>query len=269
MERTDWPDLSDQVRAAITERTGPVLAARTADDGKNSAIALLLETAQAGSVFVKGLRLDHPGVVTQHREAVINPYVRRLAPPLLWHIEIDGWNLLGFQRVPGRHADYRPGSPDVPRVVAAMERLAQLRCPELGALKRAERRWAMFLDDKNDLSLLAGSTLLHTDYNPYNVLIEGDRAYLIDWAWPTLGAAHVDPACLVVRLIAAGHTPEQAEEQVADIPAWRDASGRAIDVVVVALARMWAQIAAADPVGWKKRIAQGAADWVSYRRVSL
>lgn len=268
MERTDWPDLPDRVRAAVTERTGPVLAAQTADDGKNSAVALLLETAKAGPVFVKGLRLDHPGVVAQYREAAINPYVRRLAPPLLWQTEVDGWNLLGFQRVPGRHADYRPGSLDVPRVVTAMERLAELHCPELRALKRAERRWATFLDE-NDRVLLAGNTLLHTDYNPHNVLIEGDRALLIDWAWPTLGAAHVDPACLVVRLVAAGHTPEQAEGQVAGTAAWRDASGRAIDVAAVALARMWAQIAAADPAGWKEKIARAAAAWVSYRRVSL
>jgi hypothetical protein len=59
---------------------------------------------------------------------------------------------------------------------------------------------------------LAGDTLLHTDYNPENILITPDgTARLIDWAWPTCGAGWIDPCCLLIRLIAAGHTAHQAE----------------------------------------------------------
>ena len=109
MERTDWAELSEPVRHAITARTGPVLSAETASDGLNSAIAMSVRTP-TDTIFVKGLRTDHPGVVTQHREAMINPHVLSVSPRLRWHIDdVDGWNLLGFDHIPGRHADYTPG----------------------------------------------------------------------------------------------------------------------------------------------------------------
>jgi len=70
------------VRLAIEARTGGVRAARTVGAGPNSQLAVALET-EAGTVFVKGLRADHPGVVRQGREAMINPHVRAVAPRLL------------------------------------------------------------------------------------------------------------------------------------------------------------------------------------------
>jgi hypothetical protein len=35
------------------------------------------------------------------------------------------------------------------------------------------------------------------------VPISEHRAWLIDWAWPTLGAAWTDPACWVLRALMA------------------------------------------------------------------
>ena len=43
----------------------------------------------AGTVFVKGLRVGHPGVVRQGREAMINPFVRTVAPRLPWHDQAE------------------------------------------------------------------------------------------------------------------------------------------------------------------------------------
>lgn len=106
MQRTDWDDLGQPVRDLIQAQTGPVHGAQTVAAGLNSQLAVVLETA-TGPVFVKGLRADHPGVVRQHREAMINPYVLPVAPRLRWHIERAGWNLLAFNCLPGtRHADY-------------------------------------------------------------------------------------------------------------------------------------------------------------------
>ncbi len=62
MRHTDWEQLEEPVRLAIEARTGRVHAARTADAGLNSQLAVVLDT-EAGTVFVKGLRVDHPGVV--------------------------------------------------------------------------------------------------------------------------------------------------------------------------------------------------------------
>ncbi|GAA2465456.1 phosphotransferase family protein [Winogradskya humida] len=264
MQRTDWEQLSEPVRAAIEVRTGPVRAASTVSAGKNSAIAAVLETATV-SVFIKGLRVDDPRVAGQVRESVVSPYVRELSPKLFWRTEVEGWSLLGFQVASGRHANYAPGSLDIPKVVDAIRRLAQIRCPDLPELKRAETRWAGFVDTA-DLPLLRGDTLLHTDYAPDNILIDGSNASLIDWAWPTLGAAFIDPGCLIIRLIFAGHTPEEAERCVAPTQAWRSAAPEAIDVCAAALAGMWAEIAETERISWKQQMAESAAAWHAYRR---
>lgn len=263
MQRTDWDRLSAGVRAAVEDRTGPVRAARTAPAGRNSSVAALLATDD-GPVFIKGLRLDDPRAAAHDREEAVARYVTPLSPPLLWRTEVDGWDLLGFRAAPGRHADYRPGSADLPKVVDAMRRLALLWCPDLPQLKRAERRWAAHVDP-TDLPMLRGDVLLHTDYSSDNVLIHGSTARLIDWAWPTLGAGFIDPGCFIVRLIHAGHTPVKAEAWVADLPAWTDAPPRGVDVLAGALARMWGQIADTDPTPWKRQMADAARAWQDHR----
>lgn len=263
MQRTQWDDLPVTVRRAIQERTGAVLKAETAAEGLNSELAALLQTSR-GLVFAKGLRSNHPRVWTQDREATVAPYVRPLAPRLLWHIDEDGWNVLGFEHAPGRHADYAPGSPDLPKVIDAMRRLAELPCPPELPIRRAEQRWAEYIDDPADRQMLAGDTLLHTDYNPCNVLV-GNRARLIDWAWPTRGAAWIDACCFIVRLMAAGHTAARAEAWAATVPAWRNASREAVDVFTRATVRMWQEIAEADPTAWKTDMASVARTWMHHR----
>lgn len=63
-------------------------------------------------------------------------------------------NLLAFAYIPGvRHADYSPGSADLPIVVQVINRLQPIRCPDL-PVKRAEQRWAAYVDDHTDLALL-------------------------------------------------------------------------------------------------------------------
>lgn len=103
MERTDWEQLPDQVRAEVTRHTGPVHSARTAATGRNLALAAVLDTP-SGTVFVKGLRSTYPA---QLREAVINPYVSQVSPKLLWHTVVDDWRLLGFAHAAGRRYDSR------------------------------------------------------------------------------------------------------------------------------------------------------------------
>lgn len=263
--RTSWDQLPDDIREAISNRTGTVLAARDASAGKNSALAIILHTNR-GTVFVKGLRKDHPGVVAQAREALINPYIQSIGPKLLWQADVDAWDLLGFAHLDGRHADYRAGSSDIDKIIRMMRRLATLTCPDLPQFKRAERRWASYVDNLTDLRLLAGNTLLHTDYSPDNILIKAGTARLVDWAWPTLGASFIDPACFVVRLVAAGHEPAGAQAHVSTLPAWRSAEQRTIDIFAAALDRMWADIAAAEPeAAWKNEMASAARAWARHR----
>jgi hypothetical protein len=263
VEHTDWDDLDAPVREAIQRRTGPVRRARTASAGLNSRLALILD-AESGPVFVKGLPVSHPGVVRQHREAMINSHITAVAPRLLWQAEEAGWNLLAFDYIPGaRHADYRPGCADLPKVVAAMNRLRQIPCPDL-PVKQATQRWSAYLDDRA-CTWLDGDTLLHTDFNPLNVLIAPQATWIVDWAWPTRGAAFIDPACFLLRLMASGHTAVGAERWAAQCIGWDQAPPRAISAFATASARLFAEIALDDPQPWKQQLASVASEWMTYR----
>ena len=264
MQHTDWNDLSQAVRDLVQAHTGPVRTARTVTAGLNSHLAAVLDTVD-GPLFVKGVRTDHPGVVRQHREAMINPHVQPLAPQLRWQAEGAGWNLLAFTYIAGaKHADYSPGSADLPAVVQAINRLQQIRCPDL-PVKRAEQRWAAHIDDDTNLGLLAGTALLHTDFNPLNVLMTADGTWIIDWAWPTRGAAFIEPACFLLRLML-GATPRRRPRRgQRNAPPGERRRTRRSTSLAIACARLYDEIAREDPQPWKKRFAAVAQDWAEYR----
>ncbi|WP_425581795.1 phosphotransferase family protein [Streptosporangium vulgare] len=58
-----------------------------------------------------------------------------------------------------------------------------------------------------DLDELDGPTLLHADLHAGNLLVDGGRCQVVDWSMACRGAAWVDVALLVPRLVDAGHTP--------------------------------------------------------------
>ncbi|MFE2427465.1 aminoglycoside phosphotransferase [Streptomyces sp. NPDC059373] len=261
-----FEDLPERVRAAVEARTGPIIKVETVSAGFNSAVSARIHTA-SGSAFTKGLPSDHRWVWTQQREADVNPYVVPLAPRLLWHIETDGWNLLGFETIDGHHADYSPGSPDLPKVVQALGRLGDVSCPDI-PLRLAEQRLSSYVDDPAVLEYFRGDSLLHTDLNNHNLLITGQpQAHLVDWGWATRGAAWLDAAYWVIWLIAAGgHTPDEAEAWARRIPAWRRAPGAGANAFAEANARIWGEIAGADPDPWSGRMAAAARTWRDFRR---
>ncbi|MEU7967326.1 aminoglycoside phosphotransferase [Streptomyces sp. NPDC049097] len=259
--RIHWTGLPAAARAAVEAHTGPVVRADTASAGVNSGIAATVSTA-ATTLFVKGVPADHPQVRTQRREAAINPYLPAASPRMLWHVHAGGWDLIGYQRLTGRHADYTPGSPDLPLVAHAVNELQARPCPDI-ELKRAEQRWSSYAGS-SDLSTLAGDTLLHTDLAPHNVLVD-DRAHIIDWAWPTRGAAWIDPAVLILRLMEAGHTAPAADDWACEhIPSWRPAPHPDVLAFSRANAAAWDEIARNDPQGWKKEMSRHAHDWVTF-----
>ncbi|MEV0379825.1 hypothetical protein [Nonomuraea sp. NPDC050643] len=267
LTRIDWDDLPEQTRAAVEKHTGTVLDARTVAEGLNSAVALLLST-DTGDVFVKGLRRDYPRQWTQDMEWMIGKHLGGVAPRTLWRTEDDPeWDLLGFEAVASRHATYQPGSSDLALLLTTMRILGTIACPQV-PMKTAENRWKPYMATPDDAGLLVGDRLLHTDYNPLNVLIaeDGRGALLIDWAWPTRGAGWIDPACLIVRLIADGHTARQAEHVVASLPAWQGAPAEAVNAFADASTRLWQEIADRDPVSWTGRMAEAAHEWADHRR---
>ncbi|MBU7597623.1 aminoglycoside phosphotransferase [Streptomyces sp. P38-E01] len=264
MRRSNWHDLPPAARAAVEHHVGPVKEAMTVPAGANSGIAALVH-ASDGAVFIKGVPVDHPQARTQDREAAINPHLPAACPRLLGRVRAAGWDLIVYEHLDARHATYAPGSLDLPAVADAIEELQAVRCPDGLHVKDAAQRWATYADDA-DTAPLQGDALLHTDLAPHNVLIT-DRAHLIDWAWPTRGAAWIDPAVLVLRLMEAGHSAREADIFARRFPSWSTVPRHAVEVFSVANARTWEEIARHDPQHWKKRMAQLAHAWVDYWRV--
>jgi hypothetical protein len=103
---------------------------------------------------------------------------------------------------------------------------------------------------------------------PHNVLIDSDgTARLIDWEWPTRGPGWVDPAVWVIRLIDAGHTPAQAEDWAAALPAWRTAPAVTLNAFAHANAALWQELAATvNASRWKGHMSASARRWSQHRQ---
>jgi len=127
-KRIPWASLPGALKESISARTGPVTSGRAVTDGQNSPLAAVLETRD-GKVFVKGLPSHHRLVITQAREAAAAPLVKGISPELLWQFDEAGWNVLGFEHIDGRSADYRPGSPDTGMVTDLMQALSAIEVP--------------------------------------------------------------------------------------------------------------------------------------------
>ncbi|PCG82073.1 aminoglycoside phosphotransferase [Streptomyces sp. WZ.A104] len=261
--------LPPAARTAVEEHTGPLLTVEEAAEGFNSEIAARV-TSTTGTWHVKGLRTDHPRAWTQRREAALAPFLTSLAPALRWRVETAGWDLLGFEALGGHHADYTPGSPDLPEVAALLRRLSETPCPAI-ELRHAEQRLKRYAAHPDDRRFFAGTHLLHTDLNNANVLVDehapgGDRARLVDWAWATRGAAWLDAGYWVIWLIAAGHTPASAERWATQIPSWHTAPTEGITAFAAANHTLWNEISTADPTPWTQRLAIATTTWHEHRK---
>ncbi|MFE0792384.1 hypothetical protein [Streptomyces mutabilis] len=85
-----------------------------------------------------------------------------------------------------------------------------------------------------------------------------DRAHIIDWAWPTRGAAWIDPAILILRLLEAGHTLVEADAFARRFPSWLTAPAKATKAFAAANAAAWQEIARAHAAPWKAAMASHA-----------
>jgi hypothetical protein len=264
--RITFHELPSEVRARIEQIVGSVDAAKSADEGLNSAVAARLETAR-GNWFIKALPAGHRWVWTQQREAAIGPHLPGVAPEVVDRIVIDDWDVVVFKAFDGSHADYTPGSPDLPLVVALLERIAATPCPPGDVeLRDAAQRLQGYIADPTDLRYFGGEALLHTDLNNANVLVGSDQAVIVDWGWATRGAPWLDAAYWVVWLIAAGHDPDPAEQWAGKVSAWADAPPAGVTAFAEAQAALWAEIGGATPDPWTARLVTASARWAQFRR---
>ena len=102
MPLRQWHELPPAVRAEVESHTGPILRATLVEAGSISDFAAVLKTRD-GRCFCKGTVAGNPMSWMHRNEARINPYLPAPMPRLHWQIEADGWLVLGFEYVEGRH----------------------------------------------------------------------------------------------------------------------------------------------------------------------
>jgi hypothetical protein len=255
--RRQWHELPSRVHTAVEEHTGAVLRARPVLAGSVSDLVAIL-TTERGEFFCKAITVNNPLVWMHRNEVRLNGLLPPIAPRLRWHVESGGWLLLGFDVVPGRHADLSAGSPDLPLLAATLAELtARLTPCPTSHVQPATVRWAGRVADE----VVDGDTLLHTDITPRNFLVDGNRVAVVDWSMPCRGAPWIDTARMIIRLILAGHTPAEAEAWASTIPAWSAARPAAVDAFAPALARL-ARERAGRP---SAPLADAAARWSAHR----
>ncbi|TDC96567.1 protein kinase [Actinomadura sp. 7K507] len=246
----------------LSPHTGVITGIEATERGHSSDVTALV-SSEAGRWFVKAVR-DRPGGRRDSlvREGLVNPHVQPISPAVLWKAESSEWLALGFEVVDGRPSVFEPGSPDMSAVVDVLGRISALPLPDVAAGWQ-ETRWDRHTDRPE---LLQGDTLLYTDIQPDNILIGDQAVWAVDWAWPTRGAAFIDPALLVVQLIATGYRAEAAEGVVAGCSAWTGADPEALDEFAAANARMQVGFARRYPdVAWMQAMADAAQEWADWR----
>lgn len=258
----DLPD--PHFRELIRPHTGDVTRVERPARGFSSDYAAIIH-AQHGQFFVKAT-FNEPGwrLESLMKERDIAPFVRPVAPRLLWSVDGEGWVILGFEVVNGRMTSFDPDSSDLPAIVDVLNRIADIPVPAV-AQDWIEERWDSFAADEAESELFRGTSLLHTDINPSNIMIGPDRTWVIDWSWPTRGAGFIDPATLVVQLISGGHTPASAESWAAQCSAWEAADQKAVDAFAKATWRLYRQRALDSQAKWLGAMEDAAHSWVSYR----
>ncbi|WP_431882202.1 hypothetical protein [Micromonospora gifhornensis] len=258
--RQHWHDLPAGVRRGVERHTGKVSHAESLPDGATCEFAVTLHSS-AGRVFCKGGPADGPGAWLYRKEARINPWLPDAAPRLRWTVERDGWLLLGFEYASGLYPSLEPGSPDLDAVADLLAALARelTPCPPVDVQPFTER-WRGLVNPE----LVDGDTLLHTDMTPRNFLL-GDRLRLVDWSAPCRGAAWIDTAFMLVRLIRAGHGPAAAERWAARIPAFADADAEAVTAFTDALVRLWDRMQRTAPASHRGPLLDAARQWHAHR----
>ncbi|WIY01846.1 hypothetical protein QRX60_48905 [Amycolatopsis mongoliensis] len=267
MGRLKWEDLRPGVHRGIQERIGaPVLRYDDQAPQGTADFSAAIHT-ERGSYFVKAvLQSEHVHARSRSDEMRLNKLLPRTAPRLLWRTSNAEWVITGYEYVNGRPARFEPDSPDVPELVGLLAELAvpvvsgSEHFPSLGARWSIAAPWRTlahtkprtvgtwerkrfkdFADQESYVfDVLSGGTCIaHADVHEKTVLVGPGGIRIAGWTWATRAPAWVDAAVFVVRLIAAGHSPQQAEDWVSNIPAWKNAAAEALDAFSVALLGLW------------------------------
>ncbi|WP_219461481.1 phosphotransferase family protein [Nonomuraea rhizosphaerae] len=239
--RVPWQEVHPAVRAAVEEFLGaPVGEAVTQPGGFSPAAAVRLRAANGRRAFVKAVGPEpNPDSVRIYRDeariaAALPASVP--APRLLTSFETEGWVVLVFEDVEGRHPSLPWRRDELDLVIEGVRNMsaaltpAPIEAPPIGeAFGEMFDGWRRLLDEDTsgldpwalrhlgELAELesgwaeaaAGDTLLHADLRADNMLFAGDRLYVVDWPWACVGAAWIDLACMLPSVTMQGGPPPQ------------------------------------------------------------
>jgi aminoglycoside phosphotransferase (APT) family kinase protein len=254
------------VRAAFERRLGArVVEAVTQPSGFSPGLAARLRLEDGRRVFLKAVSEEaNPDTPDIHRrEARILAALPATAPiaRLLWSYDELGWVALCLEDVDGRHPDEPWTESDLDLVIACVDKMSRDLTPSpirvddtvpaffrqtingwRIALTRGERRldaWALRnLDRLAELESRApgaveGDALVHCDIRADNLLISGDRVYVLDWPWARIGAAWVDLVAMAPSVTMQGGPPPEQLLRRLDL---HGVTGAAIDAAVASVA---------------------------------
>ncbi|MFI6785668.1 phosphotransferase [Micromonospora sp. NPDC050276] len=169
------------------------------------------------------------------------------------------WLAGGGDRPPaGPHPDLSTGSTDLDLLLAALTALQETPAPdEMWFTPAARLGFA--------LPAMDGETLIHSDLNPANLIVTPVGLRIVDWAWATKAAAWVELALLVQWLIGSGHSAEQAEEWLAQLPAWTATDHQVLDDFASRNAMKWAAKSRQSTERRGRDLAMWTGEWADHR----
>ncbi|GAA4554232.1 hypothetical protein [Amycolatopsis samaneae] len=267
MGRRGWEHLPAEVRRGIEERVGSSALQVQEQTGPTTTAFSGAIHAGLESVFVKVVSQD---VQAESRARIneerLSGLLPRVAPRVLWRFYSFQWVVTGYEYVDGHPARLYPGSLDIEPVVnlladmaahpppgsvhfdtlaARWSRIAPWRTLGTGSPKVLDawerRRIRDFIDLESFVFevLNGGTATAHTAIDESNLLVSRHGLRLVGWTWACRAPSWVDSALLAIRLVEAGHTPEQAEAWVRRTPAWRNAAADSLDAFAVSMLGLW------------------------------
>ncbi len=279
--RPHWSDLPPHVRDAVEGWLGePVETAATQPGGFSPGVAARLRTVGGRRVFVKAVgpepNPDSPEFHRREGRIVAALPAGVPAPRLLWsRDEDDGWVLLVFEDVEGRHPAQPWRADELDRVLDAIRAMAAALTPSpvptevVGTvedwLESRGHGWRELLEERpaqldawsaRHLGALAcleadasaaahGDTLLHFDLRADNLLLTPDRVVVVDWPHARLGADWVDVVFFAPSVAMQGGPPP--EELLSRYLDGRIVNPVAVTAVIAAIAGFFTSQALQPP----------------------
>ncbi|MBF8188475.1 aminoglycoside phosphotransferase family protein [Nonomuraea sp. K274] len=237
--RVPWHEVHPKVRTAVEEFLGGRVAeAVTQPGGFSPAAAVRIRTEGGGRAFVKAVgpepNPDTPSIYRAELKIAAALPSSVCAPRLLIGFETEGWVVLVFEDIEGVHPDLPWRRDQLDLVLGAADRMSAALTPSpidappiaeaFGGAFQGWRRllkedaegldpWALrHLGELAELesgwaAAAAGDSLVHADLRADNILLAGDRVYVVDWPWACVGAPWFDRLAMLPSVGMQGGPP--------------------------------------------------------------